>query len=227
MSLEKNSQIRALLRLLNADPNAGNVIQIQALLELYSSSAVAGNTTEIQYNNNGVFGSDPNFTRDPISGDTTISHNVNDAALIIGDSVYGGLVNGVVIQDVNGTDLFGLYVGLEAIGEGNKASLAYLDTVGGELINIFVDEDFGASLQYLDNVFETTLETGIVADSLKVQLKYIDTSIGTPIDNKIELDETGVKFTSDASSYTFPLTDGTAGQILSTDGAGNLSWITP
>jgi hypothetical protein len=42
MSLEKNSQIRALLRLLNADPNAGNVIQIQALLELYSSSVVAG-----------------------------------------------------------------------------------------------------------------------------------------------------------------------------------------
>jgi hypothetical protein len=35
---------------------------------------------------------------------------------------------------------------------------------------------------------------------------------------------------SDADSatiYTLPATDGTAGQVLSTDGNGNLSWITP
>jgi hypothetical protein len=66
MSLEKNSQIRALLRLLNADPNAGNVIQIQALLDLYASTPTpAGDTTEVQYNLNGVMSSDPAFIRTP------------------------------------------------------------------------------------------------------------------------------------------------------------------
>ena len=30
-----------------------------------------------------------------------------------------------------------------------------------------------------------------------------------------------------ASTYTLPQTDGSAGQVLQTDGAGNLSWVTP
>ena len=30
-----------------------------------------------------------------------------------------------------------------------------------------------------------------------------------------------------ASVYTLPQTDGSAGQVLKTDGSGNLSWVTP
>ena len=30
-----------------------------------------------------------------------------------------------------------------------------------------------------------------------------------------------------ASVYTLPTTDGSAGQVLKTDGSGNLSWVTP
>ena len=30
-----------------------------------------------------------------------------------------------------------------------------------------------------------------------------------------------------AATYTLPQTDGSAGQVLTTDGSGNLSWITP
>ena len=30
-----------------------------------------------------------------------------------------------------------------------------------------------------------------------------------------------------SNTYTLPTVDGTAGQVLSTDGNGNLSWVTP
>ena len=36
-----------------------------------------------------------------------------------------------------------------------------------------------------------------------------------------------IEFATEAGSYTFPRTDGTANQVLSTDGAGQLSWTTP
>jgi hypothetical protein len=82
-------------------------------------------------------------------------------------------------------------------------------------------------LKYSDNAFAEELTTEVNVTSSGVELKYLDTSVGSPIDNYLEVNENGVTISSDGNSYTLPLTDGTAGQVLSTDGAGNLSWITP
>jgi hypothetical protein len=52
--------------------------------------------------------------------------------------------------------------------------------------------------------------------NLKAQTRTVDLSVN---DNGIEILYDGV------SAYTLPLADGTAGQVLSTDGAGVLDWV--
>lgn len=45
--------------------------------------------------------------------------------------------------------------------------------------------------------------------------------------DRIALKNTGIVFEGDTSGYTFPTTRGTNGQILVTNGTGDISWITP
>lgn len=185
----------------------------------------SGSDTEIQYNDNGAFGSDPNFTREGITGDTDISHNTNNSAFLLGDALFGGLIDGAIVQAMNGTDLLGLVSGVNAAGGTYLAAIMYLDTISLEAAVIDVRDDFEAEMAYIDNLMGGDLETSVRVNSSGIQLRYNDTSIGSPISNMLEVTENGVTISSDANSYTLPLTDGTAGQLLRTDGAGVLDWV--
>jgi hypothetical protein len=51
---------------------------------------------------------------------------------------------------------------------------------------------------------------------------------GPTLTTEVSVNDNGIEILYDGvSAYTLPLADGTAGQVLSTDGAGVLSWITP
>jgi hypothetical protein len=222
MSLEKNSQIRALLRLLNADPNAGNVIQIQALLELYSSSGVAGNTTEIQYNDNGEFGSDPAFIRKP-NGFFTFQegYGVLNAEVSFGNGDFTdeGLAifaGGNLFFD-DDANIFVLAGDLTELS-GGKAALTRVQE-GDDISAVFTAFD-GVLLWHESSIESST----VFAGQTEVLLKFE----GPTLTTEVSVNDNGIQILYDGvSAYTLPLADGTAGQVLSTDGAGNLSWITP
>ena len=65
-------------------------------------------------------------------------------------------------------------------------------------------------------------KTNLIVQSTSVQLFY-DTSL------KLETSTTGVTVTGalTAGGLTYPTTNGTSGQVLSSDGAGNVTWSTP
>ena len=221
MSLEKNSQIRALLRLLNADPNAGNVIQIQTLLELYSSSAAAGDTTEIQYNLGGAFGSDAGFRRTP-DGFFTFQEDQGalsaEVALGNGNFTNEGapiFASGSLFFD-DDTDMFVLAGDLTTL-TGGKGAITRVQE-GDDTGAVFTDKD--GSVLYHEGLTESST---VLAGNTEALLKFEGPTLTTEVsvnDNGIEILYNGV------TAYILPLTDGTAGQVLSTDGAGTLSWIT-
>ena len=226
MSLEKNSQIRALLRLLNADPNAGNVIQVEALLDLYASGVVAGNTTEVQYNLNGKMSSDPLFTRTPKG---FFAYQAESGALAAetilgsGDFTEGGgmpiFATGSLFFD-DETDIFCLAGDLATL-TGEKS---IINAIHGQNASTMIVQNEDA----LDIVVETSSGdeiTNISAATNEAVLKHSSPTLTT----QVIVDTLGVTFDFDegASTYTFPITDGPAGQVLSTNGAGVLSWVNP
>ena len=57
-----------------------------------------------------------------------------------------------------------------------------------------------------------------------IQLKHNDSLTGESM--ALFVRSTGIEFISESGSYLFPRTDGITGQVLSTDGSGQLSWVT-
>ena len=190
---------------------------------LETATAPAGNTTEIQYNLNGVFGSDPAFIRTP-KGFFAIQAEGGalsaETVLGSGDFTEGGqdpaFASGSLFTD-DDTDIFLLAGDLTTL-TGGKGALTRVQE-GDDNGGIVIDKD-GPILFYQGLIESSTVS----ADNTEALLKFEGPTLTTEIsvnDNGIEILYDGV------TAYTLPLADGTAGQVLSTDGAGTLSWITP
>ena len=63
-----------------------------------------------------------------------------------------------------------------------------------------------------NNIFKSRLQ-----NETKTGLEFDADNIDLVTDNGVSIN----------GNYTLPNVDGTAGQVLSTDGNGNLSWVTP
>jgi hypothetical protein len=193
---------------------------------ILQGGAPAGNTTEIQYNLDGEMSSDSKFIRTPKGFFATqAEEGVLDAESILGagDFTEGGgnpiFAGGKLFFD-DETDIFSLAGDLTNL-TGEKS---ILNAIQGQNASCVMLQNEDA----LDIIVETTAGdevTNISAATNEAVLKHSSPTLTT----QVIVDTLGVTFNFDegASTYTFPITDGTAGQVLSTDGAGNLAWITP
>lgn len=188
-----------------------------------ATAAPAGNTTEIQYNDNGVFGSDAGFIRIPkgffstqAEGGILLAETILGSGDFTEDGGYPIFASGSLYSD-DGMDIFDLCGNIENLAgfSGKFIRVQSNDYAGGLTI-----ESNSASL-----FFEGPTEfSSVYASESGVVLGFQ----GPTRSVEVSANDNGVQILYDGNlAYTLPLTDGTAGQVLSTDGAGNLSWITP
>ena len=203
---------------LNALSNSYSIEEIIA-----DAGGPSGSDTEIQYNDNGVFGSDPSFIRTPkgffatqaeggaLSAQTIIGSG--DLTEVDGDPVFA---SGSLFTD-DDTDIHVLAGDLTAV-IGGKAALTRVQE--GDDVSMVYADSTGSSLSYEGLTESSTIQAGQTEALLKFEgpTRTVEVSVN---DNGVEILYDGV------TAYRLPLTDGTAGQVLSTDGAGTLSWITP
>jgi len=206
-----------------------------------SGATVSGITGSIQYNNNGSLGSDSGFTRDPITSSTLIAQN--DTSFELGTASMG-FINGAAISTSIGNDTVGTTIGQNSLSGDYTASLISLNPVTGNLGRV-TSATGSSQLAWTDNGFgEPTIESSVSVADLSVtatfdnststselkldgfasSLEFTDQSKANT--TKIKIDD-NITFEFPSGSYTLPQADGTAGQILSTDGSGQLSWINP
>jgi hypothetical protein len=201
---------------------------LNALSNSYSiedivGSTTAGNTTEIQYNLNGVFGSDVGFIRTP-KGFFAIQAEGGalsaETVLGSGDFTEGGgdpvFASGSLFTD-DDTDIFVLAGDLTDL-TGDKSALTRVQE-GNDTGAVFTSS--GGAVLYYEGLIESST---VLAGQTEALLKFE----GPTLTTEVSVNDNGIQILYDGvSAYTLPLADGTAGQVLSTDGAGNLSWITP
>jgi hypothetical protein len=181
----------------------------------------SGSDTEIQYNDNGAFGSDPAFIRTPkgffaiqadggaLSAETLLGSG--DFTESGGDAIFAG---GTLFFD-DDTDIFVLAGDLTELS-GEKSALTRVQE-GDDTGVVFTSS--GGSVLYYEGLIESST---VLAGQTEALLKFDGPTLTTEVsvnDNGIEILYDGV------SAYTLPLADGTAGQVLSTDGAGVLDWV--
>lgn len=202
-----------------------DVSALRQLANLIESSitAPAGNTTEIQYNLNGVTSADTDFIRTSKGFFATQAEGgalSAETVLGSGDFTEGSgnpiFANGALFLD-DDTDMFVLAGDLTTL-TGGKGALTRVQN-GDDTGGILTDKD--GSLLYYEGLIESST---VIAGQSEALLKFEGPTLTTEVsvnDNGIEILYDGV------TAYILPLADGTAGQVLSTDGSGNLSWITP
>jgi hypothetical protein len=161
--------------------------------------------------------------------DTVIDQNGNDFLVTDGDYFFGKVTDISTILPFPLTDPF--------IGSG------YLNTNTGDyFLDGFINNPTGYYfLQMQKNGFthsmqmtgdndgfefssaETDYSTLFKLGSARVQLGYRDNITNDYLD--INMGNDGISFSSESGTYRFPRADGTVNQILSTDGAGQISWV--
>lgn len=93
-------------------------------------------------------------------------------------------------------------------GQSGEANFGSGDTVSGQSGDVALVSGDSVSGDSGDIVVETGSAPGGVRGTIRLGGRTMTLVVG-------------------AATYVMPATDGTTGQVLSTDGSGNLSWITP
>lgn len=181
----------------------------------------SGSDTEIQYNDNGAFGSDPAFIRTPkgffaiqadggaLSAETLLGSG--DFTESGGDAIFAG---GTLFFD-DDTDIFVLAGDLTELS-GEKSALTRVQE-GDDTGVVFTSS--GGSVLYYEGLIESST---VLAGQTEALLKFD----GPTLTTEVSVNDNGIVILYDGvTAYTLPLADGTAGQVLSTDGAGVLDWV--
>ncbi len=206
----------------------------------------AGSTNEVQYNDNGEFASDELFYR---AADefyvTSVMQTGDEMDIGQGDweNVIGVPIIGSGLTYFEGSSgLFSsLFVGnLSELGggvgllsftqddvTGNTAALSlspdviYFNLIReNESASIILDE-FASSVDFANAEYKAYLSL----ENASAGLFLKDENSGE--ERSIAVVDSGVRINSALGFYTLPDGDGTAGQIIETDGNGNLTWETP
>jgi hypothetical protein len=179
--------------------------------------AAAGANTQVQYNNNGAFGASSNFVyaSDKINlqgtspgfairgGESSDEHELSTGGLFLGAS-------NALIRSTN-SDIT-LRPSTEIVLEGETQLVSAPQ-------NVLPDFSFG------DAKVKAPQGTGTGTPSNVLIQTPQTVTPGTTVQTLVDTIKAGVAGIVFHNEYTFPLTDGTANQILQTDGAGQLVFV--
>jgi len=207
-------------------PSSGNVLSYDGANWLNSTpasssgSSPGGLNTYVQFNDGGSFGGDAGLTYNKTTDTLTIT---GDVAVNGGDitttSATGSLYNNTATIINIGTQT------ATTTNIGKNDHLSTLSLFGGNL-NFYKFSSGGPTL--------STITDGS-ADGMYIQYNGVGGGIsigdpegvntGTKIVVSPDLD--AIQFYYPGGAYTFPSATGSNGQVLTTDGAGSLSWTAP
>jgi hypothetical protein len=182
-------------------------------------AAPAGSDTQVQFNDGGNIGGDSGLTYNKTTDNLTVTGDV---------AVNGG--------DITTTSATGsLY--------NNTATTINIGTQAATTLNLGTNT-FGASVICNENMSFSRTGSGMlyysnITDLSVAGMNINCNAVGSPIQigdvdvinngTIIVVDDgaTTITFYTGSGSYTFPTTNGSNGQVLTTDGAGSLSWTAP
>ena len=243
MSEEQNKQIVWFLKRHSLTVNPSNIMQLSLLLGSAGGGTPAGGTNEIQYNDNGEFASDELFYRAANefyvtsvmeSGDE-MDIGQGDWENVIGVPITG---SGLTYFEGNSGLFSGLFVGnLSELGGGvGLLSFTQDDVTGNtaalslspDVIYFNLDRENQSASIVLDE-FASSMDFGNAEYKAYLSLENASAGLFLKDENSgeersIAVVDSGVRINSAAGIYTLPDGDGTAGQIITTNGAGNLIW---
>ena len=186
-----------------------------------SSNGLTQPNHRVAYGTGSGLTSDSGFTRDSVSGSTLISasHGAVGTQIIL-DTTEAMLLHGSGSNALTSLVLVGSLPGVPG------DTMCVLAAVLDQYHNI----QYGLRA-VLDSVELITADGGNNYGVVGAQQhsSYLDVGYGNGSKlNSFTVDTTGMHWEyNDTDRYTFPIKDGNAGQIISTNGNGNLSWINP
>jgi len=195
------------------------------------STFPGGNNTHVQWNNGGLFDGTSGLTWDGSEQFNVVSdYSGSTQKLSIGKANLAGLADydgvGMSYKNPLSAGTSGLWSGnLSAVsGQDNHSVLGYADLMSNtqNLLSISASE---VGIQST-TPSESSSFSMLAGDDTQIQLESTGTTafiVRDGIGNRmLQVNTAGDIIFND--NYTFPQGDGSNGQVLSTDGGGNVSW---
>ncbi len=183
----------------------------------------------------GAITTDQSFTRtgDSFRVSASLPDNL-ETAFLMQEEVDSAIGNYPGIGMVYAQDDYNAFIGIvDTTGNPQLSSpgVISLSSQNTSSVSSFVLGPEGTITISTDNSYDYGSRMHTNLDQLYFDFSYENTD--DPMDifedtRRITLDEDGITFSflNGANSYTFPDTDGTNGQVLQTDGTGQISWAT-
>ena len=199
---------------------AGNDATLQ-WATVSGSGSPGGLDTYVQFNDGGsTFGGDAGLTYNKTTDTLTITGDLN---------VNGGDIN---TSSVSGS-LFNNTATTINIGTGSATTTNIGTNANGAAVNLcngnIVFSRSGSGMVYYSNLTDGSANgMNIKCNPVGSPISIGDTD-GANNSTVITLDDSSgtISFATGTGLYTFPTTNGSNGQVLTTNGSGTLSWSTP
>jgi len=160
--------------------------------------------------------------------DTVIDQNGKDFLVKDGNYFFGKVADVTTIAPFPFTDPF-IGSGYLDTGTGDSYLNGFINTADGRYMILLQKNGFSHYMALDGNndgfefsAAETNSDSFAKYGTQRIELQQRDLISSQYA--SIFVANTGIQFNSDLGSYTFPRTDGLANQVLTTDGAGQLSW---
>ena len=177
---------------------------------LFSVTQNAVGTAALSYSSaTGVF----SYTPPDLSGYLTAEADTLASVVARGNTTGGSITFGELQRlylFTTNTSIYGNSNGINVVAAGNNDIILKSNDSGGSSGDVIINTTAGGYL--------------IAKGADGVELHHNGTT-----DKKLETTSTGVTVTGalTAGGLTYPTSNGTSGQVLTSDGAGNVSWATP
>lgn len=214
------------------------------------NGVVGGSNTQIQFNNNGLFGGNAGFTFDNSTGNVNVPANLIVGGAVLGNvpnanfatyssnaasanyALEAGLANLANVATIAGTVYTNAQPNITSVGNLTTLTVVgnlypgsiYTSGVSGNIYgaNVITANTIQATAQLNANVANVnTLNITSLANLSSISVNNLTATTA----NVTTLNANGV--VSLGSNSNVRITGGSSGQILSTNGSGNLSWINP
>jgi len=197
------------------------------------STSPAGSNTWVQFNDSGSFGAESGLTYNSSGQLFTATSNLSGKTMIgnIGQPTFAGFpFAGSALKYNNplsgGTSFLTVGDLTNISGQDNHTVMGYLDMFGGVTAFISMAPGDGVNLTSEAGGLESKLTMGHDKDTeIKIPALTASTSKFKVVNGSrtlLQTDFSGITTFNEA--YSFPTIDGSANQVLETDGGGNLSW---
>jgi hypothetical protein len=234
-----------------ADPTASSqdaatAAWVEAQIAAIPATTPGGANTQVQFNNAGSFGGSANLTWSGTDLDVTGAVNIKGGdprALVIRDVTdaadilfYDAAVEELTIQSSIASAVTTIGAAQFNITDSNYT--AQLSVVAGTSVNVDLYAPVGSTV--VPAIVSAYTDLTPIPFMLKASQVLIEDGSGFPlslqsnnisatqltIDSSTVLQLGGVATVNICGAYTLPVSDGTTGQVLTTDGAGVASWQT-